>query len=197
MVVDVETTGLAVGEGDRILELAAVKVRNLEIIDKFDFLINPGRDIPEEVKKIHNITPDMVAEAPLSSVVLPQFVDFVGGACLCGQNVKFDLEFICYELALAGNTLRQETPAIDTIKMARYFLPHLTSFRLANIAQAFGIKIGIVHRAMADVELTFHILRHLLILAEDQGMVRFEDVLREFGVQKPSFRLAQDQGTLF
>ncbi len=197
VILDVETTGLSVKDGDRIVEVAAVKARSLEIVDRFDFLINPGRDIPVQAQKINNITPEMVVDAPNSAEILPQFIDFVGGACLCGQNVKFDMDFICYELALAGNKMREETPAVDTVKMARFFLPHLTSFRLANLAQAFGIKVGVTHRAMADVELTFNVLRHLLILAEDQGMVKFGDIIREFGVQKPSFKLAQKQETLF
>lgn len=197
VVFDVETTGLTVQEGDRIIEIAAVKTRDLEIVDRFDSMINPGRDIPEQAQRINNITPDMVADAPDAATVLPEFVSFISGACLCGQNVKFDLDFLCYELALAGYKLLDETPAIDTIKMARYFMPHLSSFRLGNLAKAFGVKIETQHRAMADVELTFQVLKHLLTLAEDQGKVTFQEIVREFGVQKPSFKLAQNQGMLF
>ena len=76
-------------------------------------------------------------------------------------------------------------------------MPHLGSFRLSNIAQAFGVKIDVTHRALADVELTVDVLRHLLIMAEDQKITEFKDILREFGVQKPVFKLAQDQGMLF
>ncbi|MCK4983183.1 MAG: 3'-5' exonuclease [Victivallaceae bacterium] len=197
VVFDVETTGLSAQDGDRIIEIAAARVRDLKIVDTFEFFVNPGRGIPMQAQKINNITPDMVADAPSSAEILPQFVDFVGGACLCGQNVKFDLNFVCNELARASQKLRDETPAIDTIKMARYFMPQLGSFRLSNLAQAFGVKIDITHRALADVELTVEVLRHLLIIAEDQKMTKFHDILREFGVQKPVFKLVQDQGMLF
>ena len=197
VVFDVETTGLSARDGDRIVEIAAVKVRSLEIVETFDYLINPGREIPEQSSKVHNITPEMIRDAPSSADILPQFVDFIGGACLCGQNVKFDLDFVCNELALTGCKLRDETPAVDTLKMARYFMPHLGSFRLSNIAQAFGVRIDVTHRALADVELTFKVFRHLLITARDQGMTRFHDIVREFGVQKPVFKLPQNQGMLF
>jgi DNA polymerase III epsilon subunit family exonuclease len=197
VVFDVETTGLSAQDGDRIVEIAAARVRDLKIVETFEFFVNPGRVIPEQAQKINNITPDMVADAPTSADILPKFIDFIGGACLCGQNVKFDLDFVCYELALASQKMRDETPAIDTIKMAKYFMPQLGSFRLSNLAQAFGIKIEVTHRALADVELTTKVLRHLLIMAEDQRMVKFQDILREFGVQKPVFKFAQNQGMLF
>ncbi len=197
VVFDVETTGLSVRDGDRIVEIAAVRMREMKVVDCFESLVNPGRNIPEQAQKVNQITPDMVADAPMAHEVLPRLIDFIGGACLCGQHVKFDLDFVCCELALAGYKLRDETPAVDTIKMAKYFMPHLGSFRLSNLAQAFGLKVGITHRALADVELTTEIFKHLLMLAEDQGMKKFQDIVREFGVPKPVFRLDQDQGFLF
>ncbi len=106
VIFDVETTGLSPRDGDRILELAALKVKNFEVIDSFESFINPQRDIPEQAQRIHQITPEMVKDAPVAAEVLPRFVDFIGGACLCGQNVKFDMDFLCYELAQAGYKLR-------------------------------------------------------------------------------------------
>lgn len=197
VVFDVETTGLIPKEGDRIIEIAAARVRDARIVDQFEFLINPGREIPDQAQKINHITPDMVLDAPSSAEVLPRFVEFVGGACLCGQNVKFDLDFVCYELAQAGQKIREETPAIDTIKMAKYFMPHLASFRLENLAQAFGVRVNVTHRAFADVRLTAEVFRHLLIMAEDQKMTQFSDIFREFGVVKPVYKVKQDQGMLF
>lgn len=197
VVFDVETTGLFPRGGDRVIEIAAAKIRNLEIVATFEHLINPGRDIPVESQRIHQITPEMVADAPRADEVLPMFVDFIGGACLCGQNIKFDLDFVCHELAVMGAKMREETPAVDTLKMARYFMPQLGSFRLSNLAQAFGVRVDVTHRALADVELTFKVFRHLLIAARDQGMTQFADILREFGVPKPVIKLPQNQGMLF
>lgn len=197
VVFDVETTGLSPKEGDRIIEIAAIRLQDMKVVDHFESFVNPGRDIPEQAQKVNNITPEMVAKAPMAKEVLPQFIDFVGGACLCGQNVKFDLEFVCCEAALAGHKLREETSAVDTIKMAKYFMPHLGSFRLSRLAQAFGVKVQTSHRALADVYVTAEIFRHLIILAEEQGMTRFQDIVREFSVLQPVYRLQQNQGFLF
>ena len=197
VVFDVETTGLSPLEGDRILELAAARVKGGQIVETLESFINPQREIPSQAQAVHNITPEMVAGAPVSLEFLPKFVNFVGGACLCGQNVKFDMDFVCYEMSLAGQKLRDETPAIDTIKLAKYFLPHLASYRLGGIAKALGIKVGTTHRALADVKLTVQVLNRLLMIAEEQGFSKFRDILREFGVQKPSFKFNQHQSTLF
>jgi len=138
VVFDVETTGLFPQRGDRIVEIAAVRVKNWKIVDTFEFLINPQRDLPIEAQNINNISEDMLAGAPTADKVLPKMIDFTRGACLVGHNIKFDLNFLCYQLSLIGRKLKEETPAIDTLKMAKELLPHLTSFRLAHVAHSLG-----------------------------------------------------------
>ena len=198
VVFDVETTGLSPARGDKIIEIAAVKVKDKNIIDSFDSLINPGRDIPEEAQKINNITSDMVAGAPMADEVLSGMIDFIGGACLVGHNISFDLNFLCCELAAMGRKLHDTTPAVDTLRMTRKLLPHLKNFQLTNIAYMLGIKVEGAHRAMADVHITAKVLRSLLDFASDQKIDNFVELHRMFGVQKPNYPVAQGkQGSLF
>ncbi|MCA9394396.1 MAG: 3'-5' exonuclease [Candidatus Omnitrophica bacterium] len=198
VVFDVETTGLYPRDGDRIIEIAAVKVRNNEIIDTFDQLINPERDIPLEAQQVNNISDAMVADAPTAEAVLPQMLDFIGGASLVGHNVKFDLEFLCYQLAQTGRRLRSTTPTIDTLKMSRALIPHLNRHRLANVAQYFGVTIGETHRALADVKLTVAVLNRLFELAYEQGIQTPADIFKQFGVDKPNYKVEDvNQGSLF
>src|SRR5271163_1362727 len=96
VIFDVETTGLSPIDGDRIVEIAAVKVRGLVVVDKFYSLVNPQRNIPSQASQVNNITEDMVNKAPVSADILPQMIHFIGGACVAGHNVKFDLNFLCY-----------------------------------------------------------------------------------------------------
>lgn len=191
VVFDVETTGFYPTEGDRIVEIAAVRVRDGKIVDTFESFINPKRPIPPEAQKIHKITDAVVADSPSSDAVLPQLITFIGGACLVGHNIRFDLDFICYELSLCNRKLNDKTPAIDTLKMARRFMPHIMSHRLSSVAQSFGITIGETHRALADVELTASILSALLDIASKQGIVAFQDLYNEFSVPKPNFQIAE------
>ena len=133
----------------------------------------------------------MVAKAPTAAVVLPQMIDFTRGACLVGHNVKFDLNFLCFELSLIGRKLKDETPAIDTLKMAKELLPHLTSFRLPHVAHSLGAKIEETHRALPDVKLTASVMMRLLSIAIDQNIHTFKNLHKHFGVPKPNFRIEQ------
>ena len=47
VVFDLETTGLYPNSGDTMIEIGAVKISNGEIVDRFDELINPGKDLSE------------------------------------------------------------------------------------------------------------------------------------------------------
>lgn len=199
IVFDVETTGLSAIEGDRIIEIAAIKLKDLKPVAVFHSLINPKRDIPASATYVNKITGDMLVGAPTSEEFLPGIIDFIGGGCVVGHNVKFDLNFLCYELALSGRKLHEGTPAIDTLKMARSLIPYLSSYKLSSIAQALGITIGETHRAQADTQLTADVLMRLMDIAGDQNIEDLQTFCQQFSVEKPVFRIAAqaNQGLLF
>ncbi len=60
VIFDVETTGLSPVDGDRIVEIAAVKVKGAQVVDKFYSLVNPQRSIPRRQPMVNNITDDML-----------------------------------------------------------------------------------------------------------------------------------------
>lgn len=192
VVFDVETTGLFPQRGDRIIEIAAVRVKDWKIVDEFEALINPERDIPIEAQNINNISNEMVADAEKADVVLPKMIEFTQGACLVGHNIKFDLNFLCLQLSMIGRKLKDETPTIDTLKMAKELLPHLTSFRLAHVAHFLGESIGETHRALPDVKLTANVMSRLLEIASDQNVNTFKSLHKRFGVPKPNFKITQE-----
>jgi DNA polymerase III epsilon subunit family exonuclease len=172
-----------------VLEIAAIRVKNFSKVEEFESFINPERDIPEEAVRIHNISEKMIRNAPSASEVLPKFLDFIGGACVVGHNVKFDLDFVCLQLSQIGRRMRDETPALDTIKMAKKFVPHMSSFRLGSLAQTFGIPIKESHRALADVELTVQVMLKLMNMSIEQKIESFKELYKECGVVKPTFKI--------
>jgi len=198
VIFDVETTGLSPTDGDRIIEIAAVKVKSGQVVDKFYSLVNPQRSIPSQATMVNNITDEMVANAPLAADVLPQMIHFIGGACVTGHNVRFDLNFLCYELSLTGRRLHDQTPAIDTLKMARELLPYLSNHKLAYLARSLGVVVDQTHRAMADVEITVGVFLRLMEMAGDKNLQQASVFLEQFGVEKPNFKLTQKtQASLF
>lgn len=198
VVFDVETTGLSALDGDRIIEIAALKFKDGKIINQFHSLINPKRPMPPEATAINQITQEMLSAAPYAQDVLPGMIDFIAGACLVGHNVRFDLGFLCYELSLMGRRLNDGTPVVDTLKMAKELIPYLSSYRLSYLANSLGISVGQTHRAMADVELTANVMKRLFEMAHDRKIHDIAAFLGQFGVEKPSFKINQlAQSSLF
>ena len=92
-VVDLETTGLN-PTTDLIIEFAAVRVRNGEVVDTFQSLCDPGFPIPPAIEAITGITSEMVRFSPNPRSVLPDFLGFVDDDFVTGHNVLFDVRFI-------------------------------------------------------------------------------------------------------
>lgn len=191
VIFDVETTGLSPLRGDRMVEIGAIRVKDMKIVDRFESLINPQRNLSEEAQRVNKITEAMVEDAPIADEILPQMIDFIGGACVVGHNVKFDLDFLCYELSLLGRKLQDTTPALDTLKMSRGLMPHLRTHRLSFLAEVLGVQIGATHRALADVELTLGVMVHLFDIAHECQIGDLRELLRRYAVQKPSFKIKQ------
>ena len=95
VVIDTETTGL--GKSDRIVEIAAITIdpKTGEIIDEFETLVNPQRDIGPT--SIHGITPSMVEAAPTFDEIATALARRLTGAILAGHNLSFDVRMLFQE----------------------------------------------------------------------------------------------------
>jgi len=177
IVFDVETTGLSPVSGDRVIEIAALKVKDSKPVDKFYSLLDPQREISMGAYMVNGISQEMLSGAPLAGEVLPRFLDFVGDGCLVGHNVQFDLGFLRYELSLIRQGLSKDVLVLDTLKMSRILLPQLRSHRLWLVARELGVSCDQQHRAMADVEMTFSVLQGLLALARKNNSVDLKNFM--------------------
>lgn len=184
VIFDVETTGLSPQFGDRIIEMAAIKVRDQKIIGRFDSLVNPQREVSYAAYSVNGISDDMLVGAPLASEILPDFVKFIEGSVIVGHNVKFDMKFLNNELMLAGLPQRDSQRTIDTVRMSRGILPELGRYSLAMVSHFMGIRNMQEHRAMADVETTLKVFLNLLQLAEKRRICSLETIESLFGPNK-------------
>lgn len=167
VVLDTETTGVRPGP-DRVIEIAGVRLRGGEAINSFHSLVNPGRRIPPFITQFTGITQDMLNEAPSAQEVLPAFLRFIDGAIIVGHNLGFDTGFLAYEAQLQGNVFPLD--GLDTLPLARRFLPGLRRFKLELVARHLNISASHFHRALNDARVTAAIFLHLLELARQQGM---------------------------
>ncbi len=167
VILDTETTGLRPGH-HRVIELAGIRIRGGEVIGSFQSLLNPGVRLPSFIVQFTGISQEMVATAPKANEVFPDFLHFIDGAILVGHNVGFDLGFLLYEAQLLGYDFPID--GLDTILLARRFLPGLRRFKLDNLADHLKIPAANRHRALGDAKITAAIFTKLLGLAQQQGI---------------------------
>jgi len=167
VVLDTETTGLRPGH-HRMIEVAGIRMRGGEVVGSFQSLVNPGVRLPAFIVQFTGITQEMVTSAPKTHEVLPDFLHFVEGAILVGHNVGFDIGFLSYEARLLGYDFPID--GLDTIPLARRFLPGLRRFKLDKVAAHLKIAMASRHRALGDARVTAAIFMKLLELAQQQGI---------------------------
>ncbi|WP_017232923.1 PolC-type DNA polymerase III [Pandoraea sp. B-6] len=155
-VLDFETTGLSPAQGDRATEIAVVLLRDGQIVDRYQSLMNAGRRIPSDVVNLTGITNDMISTAPAVSKVMREVAQFVGKHPVVAHNAGFDRRFWQAELALVRMPADQSFAC--TMLASRRIYPHAQSHRLSNLAEMLRLpKTGRAHRAMVDAEMTTHL----------------------------------------
>lgn len=118
VVFDFETTGFNAGGIDSIIEIGAVKIKNGEIIEKYDELINPGRPLPQKIIDVTNITDEMLEGKDNEENAVKRFIDWFGNCPMVAHNAKFDVSFL--EMAYNKYNLGTFTnPVIDTLELSR------------------------------------------------------------------------------
>src|SRR5262249_19213454 len=137
VVIDVETTGLS-ARSHRVIEVALLRCRGMEVLDGYSTLVNPRRGIPAFIRSFTGITPEMLAGMPEMSVVLPGWREFLGAAPLVGHNVAFALGFLHGEMARHDAGLTLTNPALDTSHLAARLLPHLGKPSLDRLCAALA-----------------------------------------------------------
>jgi len=197
VIFDVETTGLSPKSGDRVIEIAGLKIEGLAVVDQFHSLVNPGRPVSYGAYLVNGISDAMLKGAPSPAEIFPAFTEFIRGACLVGHNVRFDLSFLAAELFLLGRRWEREGLALDTVKMARGLLPDARRCSLQGVAQFLGIEEPQQHRALADVEMTYRVFRRLLEIAERRDITDLAQLLELFGVKASKARKARSEADKF
>jgi DNA polymerase III epsilon subunit family exonuclease len=188
-VFDTETTGLNPELGDRIVEIAAVRLNHGREIAQFHSLVNPQRPISEAAFRVNRISPDMVAQAPRMEAILPGFMKFIGDSCLCSYNAGFDMAFLHNEIALTGAAFPlQDLVVVDILKMARKLLPSLERHALWFVAEKLGMEERQEHRARSDVALTIAVFDFLTAELRKKGIRGFENMVRLFGLDSDYLR---------
>ena len=173
VVFDIETTGLR-SDKDAITEIGAVKVKNREIIDRFQTFVNPMRPIPRAITELTGISDDMVKDAPTIDSALRDFYEFIGDAHLVAHNASFDTSFI--RTKAKENGMEFGFTYIDTLELARCTLSGLKNYKLDTLTKHFQVKLANHHRAIDDAAATGEVFIELLKILEEKGVADISDI---------------------
>ncbi len=174
VIFDIETTGLYPAT-ERITEIGAVKLRNMEIVDEFSTFVNPMMPIPVNIQELTGITDDMVADAPSEAEAVASFMEFVGDAPVCAHNANFDVSFIKSALNRMGKEFTN--PVVDTLAISKAGLKGLKNHKLDTIAKYYKLGDFDHHRAVADAKMLCEIYKHIV---SDAGKEARLDYLSDF-----------------
>lgn len=158
-VIDFETTGLGATQGGRATEIAAVLVRDGEIVGRFQSLMHSGAWVAPLITQLTGITNAMLQAAPPARAVMHEVARFTKGCPLVAHNAGFDRGFWHAELARAECEVDAAHAFACTMLLSRRLYPHAENHKLGTLARLHGLpSAGRAHRALADAEVTAHLL---------------------------------------
>ena len=161
VMLDFETTGLSPDMGDRITEVAALRIVGGQVVARYVSLINCGVRIPSFITGLTGISQAMVDGAPSVAHVLPRLLDFIGDATLSAHNASFDQKFLHAESARLGLAPAHQG-LVCSLKLSRRVFPGLPSYKLGNLSGQLGIRFNsAAHRAESDAEVAAQVLLHI------------------------------------
>ncbi|MWB93064.1 DNA polymerase III subunit epsilon [Flavobacterium sp. GA093] len=164
-IVDIETTG-GNASGSRITEIAIIIHDGINIIDRFESLVNPQKDIPLPIFALTGINNEMVAGSPIFDAISEKVLQMLTGRIFVAHNVNFDYSFVRHQLQEAG--FKWTAPKLCTVRAARKIRPGLGSYNLGRLCASLDIPLENAHRAGGDAQATALLFSRLLQWDQDQ-----------------------------
>jgi len=156
IVLDFETTGLSPDQGDRAIEIGAIKLKNGVITDSFQELMNPGVRIDSFIESYTGITNNMLKNALPCKVVMGKFHEFIGDSNLVAHNASFDSKFLDAEFKRINRKTRGEFAC--SMLIARRIYQNAPDHKLGTLVKYKKLpNDGTFHRALADSQMTAHL----------------------------------------
>lgn len=181
VVIDLEMTGLK-AKTDRILEVGAVKVRKGKLTDTMGVLVNPEIYIDEKITELTGITQQQAQEGADLDETVREFLAFCGEDVLVGHNILYDYSFL--KQWAVNHKLGLEKKAVDTLKLARCFLPQEQKKNLEELCAFYGIEQKNAHRALDDAIATWKLFEQLKKEFGEKEAEKFEPKQLQYQAKK-------------
>jgi exodeoxyribonuclease X len=167
VVVDVEGNG---AQPPDLVELATVPIIGGVIGEPSSWLVRPDSPITPFARKVHGITNDTVADAPVFDAIKSEVVHALTADGLIAHNAHVDVGVLQRKLG------EWECPEIfDTLKLARRLVPDVGSYKLGVLVAAFTLAKELPdglapHRAAYDALVTARLFVRLATLPDTRPL---------------------------
>ncbi len=158
-IVDIETTG-GNASGSCITEIAIVIHDGIKVIDRWETLVNPQKEIPLPIFALTGINNEMVRDAPNFDDIAEKVFEMLTDRIFVAHNVNFDYSFVRHQLEQSG--FKWTARKLCTVRAARKIRPGLSSYSLGNLCNSLDIPVENRHRAGGDADATVILFSRLL-----------------------------------
>jgi len=160
VVFDFETTGMSPQQGDRVIEVGAVRLKDGQIVDHFQSLINPEISLDPFVSDLTGISDQMLCDAPQAGHVFSDLKDFFGSSPLVAHNASFDKRFLDAEFERFA--LSVPTQIGCSMLASRRVFPDAPNHKLDTLISYLELpRAQRFHRALEDASMTAVLWRRL------------------------------------
>jgi len=156
VIVDIETTGASARNG-KITEIGALRVENMQIVGKFERLVNPEVPIPAFITKLTGITNDMVWSAKPFHGIAQELEQLLHGSLFIAHNVNFDYGFIKEEFRRVGHTFAMDR--LCSVQLSRKLYPEYKSHALDRVIERMDLQVKNRHRASDDARVVYEFIK--------------------------------------
>jgi DNA polymerase-3 subunit epsilon len=134
--VDLETTGTS-ATGDRVTEVAIVRVVEGELVEEWSTLVDPERSIPPDIQVLTGITNDMLRGAPTFADIRREVHERLEGHLFVAHNARFDYGFLKNEFARLDMAFTADV--LCTVRLSRRLYPDAVGHGLDALIARHGL----------------------------------------------------------
>ena len=179
IILDFETTGLSPEQGDRAIEIGAVRLVNGQVESQFQALMNPGFSVTSFIEDYTGISNHMLSEANSNQQVMADFANFIKDDNLIAHNAAFDKRFLDAELQRLGQHYSGNFSC--SLLLSRRVFQDAASYKLGDLIRYANIpSSGGFHRALYDAQMTSQLWLAML-----------DDIGERYGLYDLSFKQIQ------
>jgi DNA polymerase-3 subunit epsilon len=190
-VFDFETTGLN-AEKDRVIEMAAIRIANGQVVGEFSTLVQYDGLLAPKIIELTGIHDEELKHGFDEVTAFKIFNRFIGNSVIVAHNAAFDLGFLHHSLLrLAKRSFNNSFIDTLTISRDRTFFP----YKLTDLCGRYNIELIGAHRALSDVYGCWHLYEALCKEVKINDYLNKLGYLSKYGQPKwaPDYAVLQAQ----